>query len=1618
MNATMFLKPLRFDSFNASIARVCQGLLMAVAALASLQSQAINLTPLPPFLTETKGAPMVMLNMSKDHQLFFKAYNEFSDLDGDGVIETQYKHSYKYYGYFDNERCYNYDRTTNRFVPVGRVDQATRYCNRGTNIDGTDLATGTWNGNFMNWGTMTRMDVIRRILYGGFRAVDEATAATTSVGTTVLERAHLPSDAHAFAKYYYGADINRLTPFDPLATTFTLSTAAGTVSVSAPQITMCNVSYGNARAPANTTDDAPSILVAEGNHSLWSSNEGWQCYWRERKDANNSPAGVLATAGIDASRRNPRRTDVGEAGVENRAKALGRGYDAGSYTARIEVCKAGVTGGFTTDEDSRCKLYPRGNYKPVGLLQKYGERNEAAFGLMTGSYDKNVSGGVLRKNVSSFTDEVDLDNGRFRDVDGIVRTLNRLKVAGYSFATGTHENLQGGCGFQKIGLVDGECRSWGNPLGEMYLESLRYLAAASSGANFTTSGAKYDSEVGLTVTAWTDPFATSTVANFGNQLCRRSNIINFNASVTSFDSNGWEGAASIAGLTTAKVDTYTNKIGEAEGLYDANKLWSVGRTGTNNNGFCSDKALTGNDANADSFAKATGVCPEAPTQYGGYKMAGAALYAHTNPIRSDFAIPTNNTRAFKVDTYSVALATGSPRVKIPVPGQPGRFLFLSPAYRLDVGSGGGGTLVDFKVVYQTATKGKYLISWEDSEQGGDFDQDVLGTLEYAVNTTTGEISVTTAALTEATNKPQGFGYAISGTAGQDGIHFHSGIEGFSYTDPKTITVVTTPGLRGTAPTLNASGGCTGCQVGQAATTAVYRMAGVQSESLKDPLWYAAKYGGFDRDKTPTYTIGAVIPVDRWDLKSADGSTGADGVPDNYFLAIDPGQLEASLAQVFSTILKAGGAAPAATSARTDSGGYAYQSSHLITSASGTVDAQASGQFQRYSFQSNGRLSTAPDWDAGARLTAKDWNAKSILTLGSNGAVPFRWASLGPDEQSALLISSQTGNSTTTASVGSDRLEWIRGNSAKETAAGGLRSRPTTKLGAIINSTPWYVGPPSAGYSNSAYGGGYGSFSASNTSTNAVFVGANDGMLHAFNGDTGDEYFAYVPRAMLRTTTTAPYSKLSALTSKNFELNVGTGNINVDGSVMAADMKVGGQWGAYLFGSFGRGAKGVYALKVTAPQTISESSSPTLAQWEFSEAAGDPDMGFIVGKPSARNNGQPFQTGYMANGKWAAIYGNGYNSTNGQAALFILFADGPATSGATAWTAGTHYVKIPVGVAGDNGLAMATAIDTDNNGVIDVVYAGDLRGNVWKFDVSNANSANWRVATTGAVPLYQAKSTLTGSTTVVVQPITTVVQPFPHPNGGYQLVFGTGKSLESNDYPMSAPYSNSIYGIYDKPGGTTTLTVGLTELIEKSTTVVTNIRYVRNDTVDYSTKKGWYIKLPIASEGIVFNPLSEGNNRVFLKTLAPDGVFDGCRTDSIGYDMTLSAISGSAILGALPGAPEVTGFYAAGEGALNSFEIGRAGKYQKNPANNTDANNNGTTSCVAGTANCKCNPGAPTECVVCLDPAICKLPWENNAADKCVFRKVAALGDGTVATSFREGSCDSGRLTWREIIRNR
>ena len=156
-----------------------------------------NYCATPPFIT-SKIPPLVMLVMGKDHKLYYEAYNDASDLDRDGKLDIGYKHRLDYYGYFDSYKCYKYDSTNEYFYPVAKT--ADKYCTPNDN---------QWSGNFLNWMTMSRMDVLRKVLYGGYRSTDTST-------DTVLEGAYIPQDAHSWGKEYTGADSNKLTPYtDP-----------------------------------------------------------------------------------------------------------------------------------------------------------------------------------------------------------------------------------------------------------------------------------------------------------------------------------------------------------------------------------------------------------------------------------------------------------------------------------------------------------------------------------------------------------------------------------------------------------------------------------------------------------------------------------------------------------------------------------------------------------------------------------------------------------------------------------------------------------------------------------------------------------------------------------------------------------------------------------------------------------------------------------------------------------------------------------------------------------------------------------------------------------------------------------------------------------------------------------------------------------------------------------------------------------------------------------------------------------------------------------------------------------------------------------------------------------
>ncbi len=472
--------------------------------------------------------------------------------------------------------------------------------------------------------------------------------------------------------------------------------------------------------------------------------------------------------------------------------------------------------------------------------------------------------------------------------------------------------------------------------------------------------------------------------------------------------------------------------------------------------------------------------------------------------------------------------------------------------------------------------------------------------------------------------------------------------------------------------------------------------------------------------------------------------------------------------------------------------------------------------------------------------------------------------------------------------GSQRVQWLRGNSANESATCGgctpsFRSRPTSKLGDIIHSAPSYVAAPASSYPDSMESNPYSTFAAAQANrTPMIYVGSNDGMLHAFIASTGREALAYVP--------TPVYKNLSALTAQSLSSVAGEPaphHYQVDGSPTISDVYYGGSWHTLLAGGLSGGGQGVYALDVTNPSNFNQANAASIVRWEFSDVD-DADMGYVFSQPLLVKTN---------NGRWSVIVGNGYNnseddglaSSSGHAVLFVLDAE-----------TGAVRAKIDTGSGSagtPNGLSGPIAVDTTGDGVADVVYAGDLLGNLWKFDLSSSAPGAWNVAL-GGTPLFSTPG----------QPITVRPDVTKFTQAGYVVTFGTGRYIDTGD--TGSTEGQSFYGIRDigsAVGGLSNLV--RQNIVSNSATGADGNTYrlsthaVGPATIDsplagdnaisassyQSSKKGWYIDLPASGERVV-SDASIRAGRVVFNTLIPNT--DPCGFGGTGWVMEVDVMTGN------------------------------------------------------------------------------------------------------------------------------
>ena len=1423
----------------------------------------INLFNQPPVAGENVP-PSVMITASKDQELFKKAYDDYSDLDGDGQLDTTYKHSIDYYGYFDSYKCYSYSDSDRRYNPANIT--TTKYCG------------GNWSGNFLNWASMTRIDALRKVLFGGLRSPNRSGTGGDADGlsdgdvlnSTVLERSFLPTDAHAFTKYYDGSDLAQLTPFEQglnvvdgisiansdgviannidsvfhrvkvgITKTFLANDVvelrdetgrfvrgqvrqtgdAGTnrwieirdisainiggsgtnntgkwrvENLSRKGITICNTTSGaggGIQQLSNTNTNLPRMKIARGNHSIWNASERWQCTWNEEHSAYNG--NEFAASGIPAYPDSPRRSEFG---IDETNKGTLSGV--GDYFVRVKVCVASLIG------KEKCKPYTNGDNKPIGLLQTFGETDRIRFGLITGSYLKNISGGVLRKNVSKLNDEIDFATGQFivlpnsgvgaspspgiatYNFEGgsIIKTLSTIRMTGYEYGSG---NYFGGvsddsCSYQRQLNTNGACRSWGNPISEMFYETLRYY----SGQTAPTSAYVADdtSVIASLATAKWPNQAKALLNDTNESYCSPISALVINAATSTNEADADIGAMDLSFMsgTPGTATQQTNQLGVDWGL--TGNYYMGYRTGDSPSspGFnsCTGKSLTG-------LGNVRGLCPEGPTTNGSYLMAGMAYYAHNYRVRKDIAVTGTDLKLknplLKLDTYGVSLSAGVPRIPIKFLGDPTPRATIQPSYQLLAGGiKMGGALVDLKVLSQLEapdrSTGRIFVSFEDSEGGGDYDMDVWGIITYEMTKpafTAVKLTVTTDVVYQATGNPQGFGYIVSGTD-RDGQHFHSGIHGFSYNDATPGMVVT-----GDAGKINASGGCDSCQRQDGPSTATYAISNTPlAKSLEEPLYYASLFGGFkdgNNDGKPNYVAGngATFPRTEYDRRNnATGADEPDGIPDNYFKVSNPLGLEVGLERTFQSIAeKTSRTSVPSASTRVRANNKIYEAKFNTEDWSGDVEARltdASGQFSGIA------------WSAANGLgLGTDQNARKIITISntSRTGTAFRWTDLTATQQAALNTL-PVGSDTR----GEDRLRYIRGEGTNEgLTSGRFRLRAATKLGDIANSNPVYVGTPAAGFINKSYA----AFANTNR-TPMVYVGANDGMLHGFNADTGAEVFAFVPSQAFKPASGASFSRLAGLTQQEY-----VHTPSVDGQIVVQDIQIGGNWKSHLVAGLGKGGQGVFSLDVTDPSALTEGNAANVVRWEFTDAD-DPAMGYVFADPVVRK---------MPNGKWAALISSGYNAnepdgratTNGRAYLFVLFMDGPTGAGRS-WVEGSDYVKIeiPAGTATQpNGLGGISTWDTEADGITDYAFGGDILGNMWRIPFSGASPTGW----TDPTKVKLIFDTAPGGTK---QPITAAPRLLDGPSyNGVMVVFGTGKLLEQQDLESNKYQTHAMYGVLDK-----------------------------------------------------------------------------------------------------------------------------------------------------------------------------------------------------------------------------
>jgi type IV pilus assembly protein PilY1 len=599
---------------------------------------------------------------------------------------------------------------------------------------------------------------------------------------------------------------------------------------------------------------------------------------------------------------------------------------------------------------------------------------------------------------------------------------------------------------------------------------------------------------------------------------------------------------------------------------------------------------------------------------------------------------------------------------------------------------------------------------------------------------------------------------------------------------------------------------------------------------------------FPKQNLLTYTVGFTAA----NQMLSDAAAYGQG---KYYQATDSASLTTALTAALNAISSTAGSGGggAANNTTLTSNTFFYQTAYDPTDWRGTIGA--------YAISTAGVISDTPTWSTDVKVavgtTTPTYESFNTTT---NLPITLAFANFSAAQQATLNTSATSNFGATSGITGTNLVDWSKGVNKT-----GLKQR-TVLLGDIINS-PLVLASPGTQTSSSA-DSGYSDYLTAKAAgmVPSLVVNSNDGMTSVINANTGARLYAYMPSSVV--------PNLYAVADPTY-INGTSHKFLDDGQITVSDAKTNSSWKTLAVGGTGAGGKTFFALQLynqgsgSAPKALWELSAPATA----STSATFNDLGYAYAKP---------EIAQLADGTWAAFIANGYGSNSGVAALYVV-----------SLTDGSLIKKIVIdSTETTNGLS-SVKLTVNASNVVQAAYGGDLKGRMWKFDLSAASPASWGVAFSNK-PLFTAPG---GAT----QPITAQPLLVAYPTTGYMVYFGTGKFNEVTDKATTDP--QGFYAVWDSGTGAVGnyTTANLQSQSVISTFAGTGGQYVTSSAnkVDYTTQKGWYLPLvygtSMVGERVIYSAQIK-LGRILFTTAKVDST-DPCASSGSGEFFELDALSG-------------------------------------------------------------------------------------------------------------------------------